>query len=89
MRVSQTERIKQDLEKLQVDIGGIIINHFIPVELAIGSNLLEKRTQVQAQYIDELEKMYSESLPVTKLPLQGFEVKGLGALMRIEEQMYP
>ena len=87
--VSQTERIKQDLEKFQVNIGGIIINYYIPVELAIGSSLLKNRVNVQAQYIDELEKLYSESLPVTKLPLQGFEVKGLEALRRIEEQMYP
>ena len=87
--VSQTERIKKDLEKFQVNIGGIIINNYIPVELAIGSSLLKNRVNVQAQYIDELEKMYSESLPVTKLPLQGFEVKGLEALRRIEEQMYP
>lgn len=87
--VNQTERIKQDLEKFQVNIGGIIINNYIPVEFAIGSDLLEKRVKVQAQYIDELEKMYSESLPVVKLPLQGFEVKGLEALRRIEEQLYP
>ena len=87
--VNQTERIKQYLEKFQVNIGGIIINNYIPVELAIGSDLLKNRVIVQAQYIDELEKLYSESLPVTKLPLQGFEVKGLEALRRIEEQMYP
>ena len=87
--VSQTERIKKDLEKFQVNIGGIIINNYIPVELAIGSSLLKNRVNVQAQYIDELEKLYSESLPVTKLPLQGFEVKGLEALRRIEEYLYP
>lgn len=87
--VNQTERIKQDLEKFQVNIGGIIINNYIPVEFAIGSDLLKKRVKVQAQYIDELEKMYSESLPVVKLALQGFEVKGLEALRRIEEQLYP
>jgi len=87
--VSQTERIKKDLEKFQVNIGGIIINNYIPVELAIGSSLLKNRVNVQAQYIDELEKLYAELLPVTKLPLQGFEVKGLEALRRIEEQMYP
>jgi hypothetical protein len=39
---------------------------------------------VQAQYIDELEKMYSESLPVTKLALQGLE-----ALRMIAELLYP
>ena len=87
--VNQTKRIKQDLEKFQVNIGGIIINNYIPVEYAIESELLKKRIQVQAQYIDELEKMYSESLPVIKLPLQGFEVKGLEALRRIEDLLYP
>lgn len=87
--VNQTERIKRDLEKFQVNIGGIIINNFIPVEFAVGSDLLKKRVQVQAQYIDELEKMYSESLPVTKLALQGFEVKGLEALRMIAELLYP
>ena len=87
--VNQTERIKQDLEKFQVNIGGIIINNYIPVEFAIGSDLLENRVHVQTQYIDELEKLYSESLPIVKLPLQGFEVKGLKALRRIEKQLYP
>jgi arsenite-transporting ATPase len=87
--VNQTERIKLDLEKFQVTIGGIIINNFIPVEFAVGSDLLKKRVHVQAQYIDELEKMYSESLPVTKLALQGFEVKGLEALRMIAELLYP
>ena len=87
--VNQTERIKQDLEKFQVNIGGIIINNYIPVEFAIGSDLLKNRVHVQTQYIDELEKLYSESLPIVKLPLQGFEVKGLKALRRIEKQLYP
>jgi arsenite-transporting ATPase len=87
--VSQTERIKQDLEKFKVNIGGIIINNYIPAKFALGSDLLEKRVQVQARYIDELEQMYSKSLPVAKLSLQGFEVKGLEALRRIEEQLYP
>jgi len=87
--VNQTERIKRDLEKFQVNIGGIIINNFIPVEFAVGSDLLKKRVEVQAQYIDELEKMYSESLPVIKLALQSFEVKGLEALRSIAELLYP
>jgi len=47
--VSQTERIKKDLEKFQVNIGGIIINNYIPVELAIGSSLLKNRVNVQAR----------------------------------------
>nr|MBC8497535.1 hypothetical protein [Candidatus Bathyarchaeota archaeon] len=56
---------------------------------AIGSDLLSNRVHVQTQYIDELEKLYSESLPIVKLPLQGFEVKGLKALRRIEKLLYP
>ena len=87
--VYQTERIKQDLEKFQVNIGGVIINNYIPAELALDSELLKKRVQVQAQYIDDLEEMYSGSIPVVKLPLQGFEVKGIDALKKIDSLLYP
>ena len=87
--VYQTQRIKKDLEKFQMNIGGIIVNNYIPAELAVDSELLTKRVQVQTQYINELDDMYSESLPVVKLPLQGFEVKGIEALKKIEKLLYP
>jgi anion-transporting ArsA/GET3 family ATPase len=62
---------------------------YIPAELALDSELLTKRVQVQAKYIDELDELYSVTLPVVKLPIQGFEVKGIDALKKIEKLLYP
>ena len=72
-----------------MNIGGIIVNNYIPAELALDSELLTKRVQVQTKYIHELDELYSRSLPVVKLPLQGFEVKGIDALKKIEKLLYP
>jgi arsenite-transporting ATPase len=86
--VSQTERIKQDLERFDVHIGGIIVNNLIPLEADTGSELLTKRRQVQEKYMKMLEDAYSGWLPLVKLPLQGYEVIGIEALRDIGEQLY-
>ena len=86
--VSQTERIKQDLEKFDIQIGGIIVNNLIPHEVDASSDLLSKRRQVQEKYMNILEKTYSGRLPLRKLPLQGHEVIGVEALREIGKQLY-
>lgn len=86
--VSQTERIKQDLEKFDVQIGGIIVNNLIPREADTGSDLLSKRRQVQEKYMNILEETYSGMLPLRKLPLQGHELLGVEALREIGKQLY-
>ncbi len=86
--VSQTERIKNDLERFDVHIGGIIVNNVIPPEADTGSELLTKRIQVQEKYVKMLEETYSGWLPLVKLPLQGYEVIGIEALRDIGRQLY-
>jgi anion-transporting ArsA/GET3 family ATPase len=86
--VSQTERIKNDLEKFDVQIGGIIVNNLIPHQVDASSDLLSKRRQVQEKYMNILEKTYSGILPLRKLPLQGHEVIGVEALREIGKQLY-
>ena len=86
--VSQTERIKQDLERFDVHIGGIIVNNLIPLEADTSSELLTKRRQIQEKYMKMLEDAYSGWLPLVKLPLQGYEVIGIEALRDIGEQLY-
>jgi len=86
--VSQTERIKQDLEKFDIHIGGIIVNNVIPLEADSGSELLGKRRQVQEKYVKMLEETYSGRLPLVKLPLQGHEVIGVEALRDIGRQLF-
>jgi arsenite-transporting ATPase len=85
--VAQTERIWNDFEKFGINIGGVIINHFIPESSKKGVNLLKKRFEVQSEYIDILEEQYSNTLLV-KLPLQGYEVKGVPAINEIKKQLY-
>ena len=86
--VSQTERIKQDLEKFEIQIGGIIVNNLIPQEVDMSSELLSKRRQVQEKYMNILEETYSGKLPLMKLPLQGHEVIGIEVLRDIGKQLY-
>jgi len=86
--VSQTERIKQDLEKFEIQIGGIIVNNLIPQEVDMSSELLSKRRQVQKKYMNILKETYSGKLPLMKLPLQGHEVIGIEVLRDIGKQLY-
>ena len=86
--VSQTERIKQDLEKFEIQIGGIIVNNLIPQEVDMSSELLSKRRQVQEKYMNILKETYSGKLPLMKLPLQGHEVIGIEVLRDIGKQLY-
>lgn len=86
--VSQTERIKQDLEKFEIQIGGIIVNNLIPQEVDMSSELLSKRRRVQEKYMNILEETYSGKLPLMKLPLQGHEVIGIDVLRDIGKQLY-
>jgi len=86
--VSQTQRIKRDLEKFDIHIGGIIVNNVIPLEADLSSELLSKRRRVQEKYLRMLEETYSGRLPLVKLPLQGYEVIGVKALRDIGRQLY-
>jgi arsenite/tail-anchored protein-transporting ATPase len=84
--VSQTSRIQRDFEKFGIQIGGVIVNNLIPDSIHGEGVLFEKRKVVQADYVDQLEKEYGETL--VKLPLQEYEVKGITALKDIEKQLY-
>jgi hypothetical protein len=44
---------------------------------------------MQLKYIRELEDVYGGSMPVIKLPLQPFEVKGIAALGKVEKLLFP
>ena len=84
--VSQTNRIQKDFEKFGIKIGGVIANNLIPDTIQGEGALFEKRKGVQAEYVDQLEKEYGDSL--FKLHLQEYEVKGINALKGIEKQLY-
>jgi len=88
LAVNQTRRVSRDLERFGIGVRGIVINHVLTEEAA-DSPFNESRRQMQLKYIDELEKLYGETIPVVKLPLQPFEVKGIEALEKVEKLLFP
>ena len=85
--VNQTQRVANDLEKFGLHVGGVIINHVL-TEKAANTGFYRSRREMQLKYVDEIERTYSDSIPVVKLPLQSFEVKGVEALMKVEELLF-
>jgi arsenite-transporting ATPase len=85
--VNQTQRVANDLEKFGLHVGGVIINHVLTEEAA-NTGFYRSRREMQLKYVDEIERTYSHSVPVVKLPLQSFEVKGVEALRKVEELLF-
>lgn len=88
LAVNQTRRVVKDLEKFGIRIRGIVINHVIAPEAA-DSAFNRSRREMQLKYIEEIDKIYGGIVPVVKLPLQPFEVKGVGALEKVERLLFP
>ena len=85
--VNQTQRVANDLKKFGLHVGGVIINHVLTEEAA-NTGFYRSRREMQLKYVDEIEETYSDSMPVVKLPLQSFEVKGVEALKKVEKLLF-
>ncbi len=85
--VNQTQRIANDLEKFGLHIGGVIINNVLTEEAA-NTGFYRSRREMQLKYVEEIERTYIDIMPVVKLPLQPFEVKGVEALRKVEEFLF-
>lgn len=85
--VNQTDRVKKELEKFDISVRGIIINKFIP-SIEEVSEFFKKRREVNLRYLKVLEEKYGDELPIMKLPLQEFDVKGLEALRKMEGELF-
>jgi len=85
--VNQTQRVANDLEKFGLHVGGVIINHVLTEEAA-NTGFYRSRREMQLKYVDEIEETYSDAMPVVKLPLQSFEVKGVETLKKVEKLLF-
>ena len=85
--VAQTERIWREFDKFGIKIGGVIVNNLIPENVILDTGLLQKRREVQSEYVNTLEEQYVET-SLVKLHLQDYEVKGLNALKDVEKELY-
>lgn len=85
--VNQTQRVAKDLEKFGIHVKGVIINHVL-TEAAADSEFNRSRREMQQKYVEEIDRTYSETMPVVQLPLQPFEVKGVDALREVERLLF-
>jgi arsenite-transporting ATPase len=86
--VNQTQRVAKELERFGINITGIIVNYVLTPETAeFEFNRL--RRDMQMRYIKILEEQFGDTMPVVQIPLLPFEVRGIEALGRVEELLFP
>jgi arsenite-transporting ATPase len=86
--VNQANRVVQDLSKFGINIGGIVINRVLTEEAA-DSEFNKQRRDFQQKYVQELKSTYKDKLPLIQVPLMPFEVKGIDALEKVGNILFP
>jgi arsenite-transporting ATPase len=86
--VNQANRVVKDLSKFGIHIGGIILNRVLTEEAA-DSEFNKQRRDFQQKYIEQLQTTYQNKLPIIQIPLMPFEVKGINALEKVGNILFP
>ncbi|EGC33962.1 arsenite transport subunit A [Dictyostelium purpureum] len=82
LSVYETERLIQQLTKLDIDVRDIIVNQIVYPEN--DCNLCSARQKMQKKYLDQIEELYYD-FHVTKLPLLKAEIRGVPSLKLFSE----
>ncbi|KAG6749465.1 hypothetical protein POTOM_046511 [Populus tomentosa] len=75
----ETERLVQELAKVEIDTHNVIINQVLYDEEDVESKLLKARMRMQKKYLDQFYMLYDD-FNITKLPLLPQEVTGVESL---------
>jgi arsenite-transporting ATPase len=86
--VNQANRVVEDLSKFGIHIGGIVLNRVLTKEAA-DSVFNKQRRDFQQKYIEQLQTTYKDKLPIIQVPLMPFEVKGVDALEKVGNILFP
>ena len=84
MAISETMRLIADLEDFKIKARQIIINH---VNVSVDCDFCKRRKAGQAQYIQQIKKIYSEMNKV-EIPEFAEEIQGLESLRNLRKYLF-
>jgi len=82
----ETERLIQELMKLEIDTQSIIINQLLFSEEQAAS-LFTHRRKLQQKYLDQIDDLYGDDFHICKMPLLKEEVRGSERLLGFSENL--
>jgi len=84
----ETERLIQELAKINIDSRNIVVNRLVPLENAERCKTCKAQTSLQQKYLEQIEDLYCD-FHITKVPLFETEVRGLGRIHHLAEALCP
>lgn len=89
LSVFETERLVQELAKLDITVSNIIVNQIIRApditNTQRAESLYHARMSMQTKYLEQVAELYGEDFHITAMPLLSGEVRGHDALRRYSQ----
>ncbi|EGD83191.1 ATPase get3 [Salpingoeca rosetta] len=86
LSIYETERLIQELTKLDLDVHNVIVNQLIVPDPANPCEMCLARYAIQQKYLAQVDELYDD-FHVIKLPLQRKEVRKVDALKAFSENL--
>jgi len=84
----ETERLIQELAKINIDSRNIVVNRLVPCENAHNCKTCKAQTSLQQKYLEQIEDLYCD-FHITKVPLFETEVRGIGRIHTLCNKLCP